>query len=235
MSSAPEETRDIEMDEPTYPAVVTLQPLDPDGKFVNIEVPGQFIARASGLITDVLADGDNDAIPLPGVTTGQLEFILAFYTRYFAEPFDVPDNKGDDMDKWFVLKPGNLVENGFPAWAEEMLDALPLTDEPIPNHGRFKTMFDMASACDYMHCSELFYFIWLKFSSMITGKSTEEIRAIFAIENDFDDVDEYYYEDKVHVITNPDGTTREVVQKIKRWKKITEATAKVANSVPGLD
>jgi hypothetical protein len=226
-------THDIDMDEPTYPAVVTLQPLNPDGKFVNIEVPGQFIARASGLITDVLADGgDNEAIPLPDIKVDQLNFIVAFYTRYFAEPFDVPDNKGDDMDKWFVLKPGNLVENGFPAWAEEMLDTIPLTDEPIPNYGRFKTMFDMASACDYLNCNKLFYFIWLKFSSMITGKSSEEIRAIFAIENDFDDVDEFHMEREVIVVTNPDGTTREVVREFKVWDKITEATAEVVNSIP---
>lgn len=233
MSCGPEETRDIAMDESSYPEVVTLQPLGPDGKFVDVKVPGLFIAKASNLIQDVLSDdGDNEAIPLPMVSTGQLEFIIAFYTRYFAEPFDVPDNKGDDMDKWFFLKPGNLVENGFPAWAEEMLESIQLTPEPIPKHGRFKELFELEKACDYMHCNELFHFIMLKFSSMITGKSSEDIRTIFAIENDFDDEDEFHYEDRIHVITNPDGTTREVVQKIKVWGKITEATANVVNSIP---
>lgn len=222
------------MDETTYPKVVTLQPVDPDGKFVNIEVPGKLIADASSLIKDVLADGgeDNEPIPLLEVKVDQLNFIVAFYTRYFAEKFVVPDNKGNDMDQWFVSKQGNLVKNGFPAWAEEMLDTIPLTDEPIPNHGRFKNMFDIAEACNYMDCSELRHFIMLKFSSMITGKSTEEIRAILAIENDFDDVDEYHMKHEVIVVTNPDGTTREIVKEYKVWDKITEETAKVINRIP---
>lgn len=231
MSYTHKESRDIEMDEPSYPEVVTLQPLGPDGKYVNVEVPGPFIAKVSGLIKDVLSDdGDNDEIPLPAVNADQLNFIMAFYTRYFAEPFDIPTNKEDDMDKWFVLRPGNLVKNGFPDWAEEMLETVPLTEETIPAHGRYKNLFDLVKACEYMNCSELFHFIWLKFSSMITGKSSEEIRAIFAIENDFDDVDEFHMEREVINVPNPDGTTREVVREYKVWDKITQATAKLVNS-----
>lgn len=242
MSCTPEETIDTVMSGTTatgeaisYPAVVTLQPRNPAGEFVDMEVPGELIGKASGLVRDVIQDdGDNDSIPLPMVTVDQLEFILAFYTRYLAEPFNIPTNKDvEDVDKWFILKEGSLVDNGFPAWAEDMLNSIPLTDEPIQNNGRYKNLFLMKDACNYMECSELMHFIYIKISSLITGKTPEQTREIFAKVNDFDDVDEFHYEDKVHVITDKTtGKTREVVQKIKVWDKLTQETAKLINSIP---
>lgn len=235
MSTAPVETHDIAKEDGfTPPDVVIIQPLDMEGKFVNIEVPGEFICKVSDLIKEIVRDdGSNDPIPLPNARVDKVNLILDFYTRYIAEPFNIPKNDEDDQDKWFVLKEGNLVKNGFPEWAEKILDDIPLTEEPIKDHGHFKGLFDLLSTAEYLMCDKLFFFIILKISSMTTGKSDIEISILFHKENDFDEVDEFHYEDKSYTITNKEtGATREVVKKIKVWTKITRETVRLINSTP---
>lgn len=247
--SKSEPSSDTEISTCDYPETVVLQAVSSDGSFVDVEVPGEIIGKASGLIHEVLDDeGSNDAIPLPAVKEKQLKYIIEWYIKYFDEPFEIPVNDTsedipEDVDEnspWFTLKPGTLVDNGFPLWAEKILDDIPLTSEPVKDHGFHKNLFDLLNACDYLQCSTLHSFIILKISSFVSGKEPEEIRKFFAMENDFDDADEFHYEDKKirgknedgTDAFNEDGTPVFYIQKVKVWDKLTEETAKTLNSVP---
>lgn len=227
------EVSDISM---VRPNTVILQVIDPSGSLVDMNVDTKDICKASELIDGIMDDNDidNDPIPLLEVTFDQIQLIFEFYAHYFAEPFDIPENKDEDMEKWFVLKKGNLVDNGFPAWAEKMLDDIPLTPEPIKDHGRFKGIFDLFKASQFMICNKLSSFISLKISSMITEKTSSQIRDLFAIENDFDDVDEFEMVEEEIPIKDPvtGEVKRTITRKYKKWIKITEETANVVNSVP---
>eukprot|EP00992_Anisonema_acinus_P000507 TRINITY_DN10181_c0_g1_i1.p1 TRINITY_DN10181_c0_g1~~TRINITY_DN10181_c0_g1_i1.p1 ORF type:complete len:186 (+),score=46.12 TRINITY_DN10181_c0_g1_i1:80-637(+) len=131
-------------------------------------------AKMSGLIKDMLEDqdqGEETVIPIPNVSGRTLKYVLQYIEHHWnqkAEPIEKPlKGKIEDVisewDKKFLFT--DLVKDGDEKQHELLIDCI-----MAANFLNIKDMLDLTCAC---------------VASMIKGKSPEQIRALFNIENDF--------------------------------------------------
>eukprot|EP00995_Heteronema_vittatum_P009212 NODE_450_length_1373_cov_184.994713_g325_i0.p2 GENE.NODE_450_length_1373_cov_184.994713_g325_i0~~NODE_450_length_1373_cov_184.994713_g325_i0.p2 ORF type:complete len:204 (+),score=80.98 NODE_450_length_1373_cov_184.994713_g325_i0:55-612(+) len=131
-------------------------------------------AKMSGLIKDMLEDGDQDdqtVIPIPNVTGRTLKYVIQYIEHHHnnkAEPIEKPlKGKIEDVisewDKKFLFT--DLVKGGDEKQHELLIDCI-----MAANFLNIKDMLDLTCAC---------------VASMIKGKQPEQIRTLFNIENDF--------------------------------------------------
>jgi S-phase kinase-associated protein 1 len=131
-------------------------------------------AKMSGLVKDMLEDQDQEeqtVIPIPNVTGRTLKYVIEYMEHHHnnkAEPIEKPlKGKIDDVisewDKKFLFT--DLVKNGDENEHELLIDCI-----MAANFLNIKDMLDLTCAC---------------VASMIKGKTPEQIRALFKIENDF--------------------------------------------------
>lgn len=129
-------------------------------------------AKMSGLIKDMLDDQEGDAvIPVPNVTGKTLKLALEYVEHHYnnrAEPIEKPlKGKIEDVitewDKNFLFT--HLVKNHDEKQHETLVDVI-----MAANFLNIKDLLDLTCAC---------------VASMIKGKSPDQIRALFNIENDF--------------------------------------------------
>jgi S-phase kinase-associated protein 1 len=129
-------------------------------------------AKMSGLIKDMLEDQEGDAIiPVPNVSGRTLKLVLDYVVYHYnnrAEPIEKPlKTKIDDVicewDKQFLFT--DLVKNHDEKQHETLIDVI-----MAANFLNIKDLLDLTCAC---------------VASMIKGKTPEQIRALFNIENDF--------------------------------------------------
>jgi len=131
-------------------------------------------AKMSGLIKDMLDDHEGEeqtVIPVPNVNGKTLKYVIQYIEHHFnnrAEPIEKPlKGKVDDVisewDKKYLYT--ELVKGADEKQHELLIDVI-----MAANFLNIKDQLDLTCAC---------------VASMIKGKTPEQIRALFNIENDF--------------------------------------------------
>ena len=141
-----------------------------EGEVFTVETE---IAKKSGTIRNMLEDlgmeedADNEeAVPLPNVSTNILKKVIQWSTHHKDEPTPVDDEnkekRTDDISSWDLdfLK----VDQG--------------------------TLFELILAANYLDIKGLLDVTCKTVANMIKGKSPEEIRKTFNIKNDFSPAEE---------------------------------------------
>ena len=141
-----------------------------EGEVFTVETE---IAKKSGTIRNMLEDlgmeedADNEeAVPLPNVSTNILKKVIQWSTHHKDEPTPVDDENNqkrtDDISSWDLdfLK----VDQG--------------------------TLFELILAANYLDIKGLLDVTCKTVANMIKGKSPEEIRRTFNIKNDFTPAEE---------------------------------------------
>jgi len=128
------------------------------------------VARHFGLIRDMLdAIGDvenqESAIPLPNVHSDTLKLVLEWARQHKDDPI-VPENQ-ENEDK--------RIAPELSEWDKKFLK----TDDQ-------STLFEIILAANYFNARDLLLAGCKTVADMIKGKSPEEIRQLFNIENDFE-------------------------------------------------
>lgn len=115
--------------------------------------------KYSGLVTKIVeGKSHTDDIPLVGVKSHILTKVIEFLVKY------------DEDDH--PLKNNNMAEISS-EWDEQFIDV------------NQNILFELVLAANYMDIKPLLELSSAKVASMMKGKSTEEIRKIFNIVNDF--------------------------------------------------
>eukprot|EP00759_Apiculatamorpha_spiralis_P059046 PhF_6_TR9632/c0_g1_i1/m.14873/K03094/SKP1, CBF3D; S-phase kinase-associated protein 1 len=144
-----------------------------DAKPIEFKVSRE-AAKMSGLIKDMLEDhgeGENTVIPIPNVNGKTLQYVLEYIEHHVnnrADPIEKPlkgkiDDVIADWDKQFLYK--DLVRGG---------------DEK-----QHELLIDVIMAANFLNIKDLLDLTCATVASMIKGKTPEQIRALFNIENDF--------------------------------------------------
>ena len=140
-----------------------------EGEIFTVETE---IAKKSGTIRNMLEDlgmegDDNDeAVPLPNVSTNILKKVIEWSTYHKDDPEpkedDTTEKRSDDISSWDMdfLK----VDQG--------------------------TLFELILAANYLDVKDLLNAGCKTVANMIKGKSPEEIRKTFNIKNDFTPAEE---------------------------------------------
>lgn len=174
--SSAEDARGV--DEKSAAAKVPLIPLVPcDGEAMGISSAG---ARQSNLLQQMLGDdadeeeeedgaeeeggGQRDAIPLGNVSAEVLGKIVEFCEHNSATPM------------------GTIPK---PITSSEMSEMVGAWEARFVNDMPQELLFEVIKGANYMDIPDLLDLTCAKVASMIRGKTPEEIRIMFDIENDF--------------------------------------------------
>lgn len=138
-----------------------LQLVSQEGEKVSVTAK---VATMSELVK-TMAEGDKDEkeIPLPNVKAAVLQKVVQ-YMRYHA------DNPAKEIEK--PLKSQNMAE-AVSKWDADFVDV----DQEL--------LFELILAANYMDIKPLLDLTCAKVASMIKGKTPEQIRKTFNIQNDF--------------------------------------------------
>jgi len=117
-------------------------------------------------LVKTMADGDKDekVIPLPNVKAAVLKKVVEWMKHHV-------DNPAKEIEK--PLKSANLAECVSDAWDAEFV------------HVDQELLFELILAANYMDIKPLLDLTCAKVASMIKGKTPEQIRKTFNIQNDF--------------------------------------------------
>ena len=138
---------------------VTLIPEEGEAIEVDIE-----LANMSVLIKSMIDDaGTDEDIPLPNVKKAVLEKVIEFCEHHKEEPLQ-------DIEK--PLKTNN-IKDVVSAWYGEFVSV------PI------EELYEIILAANYLDIKPLLEVTCAAVAAMMKGKSIEEIRTLFNIENDF--------------------------------------------------
>lgn len=121
----------------------------------------------SGLVKDILEDDDDDnnvipSIPIPNVVGSTLTKIIEYCNYHW-------NNRAIEIEKPLKSK----IEDVICDWDKKFLEI----DHSL--------LIALIMAANYMNISDLLNLTCAKIASMIKGKSPEQIRGKFEIENDF--------------------------------------------------
>eukprot|EP01064_Diplonema_japonicum_P035384 TRINITY_DN765_c0_g1_i2.p2 TRINITY_DN765_c0_g1~~TRINITY_DN765_c0_g1_i2.p2 ORF type:complete len:212 (+),score=98.17 TRINITY_DN765_c0_g1_i2:75-638(+) len=132
-------------------------------------------AKMSGLIKDMLEDQEGDdqqtVIPIPNVNGRTLNYVLEYCEYHW-------NNRADPIDKPLRGK----IEEVLCAWDKQFLltDLIKGGDEK-----QHELLIDVIMAANFLNIKDLLDLTCASVASMIKGKTPEQIRALFNIENDF--------------------------------------------------
>jgi len=128
----------------------------------------------SGLIKDMLEDQEEDqgtVIPLPNVDGKTLPYVIQYMDYHW-------NNKADSIEKPLKGK----VENVVSKWDQDFLNTDLVKDGIEEQH---ELLIGVIMAANFMNMKDLLELGCAKIASMIKGKTPEQIRKLFNIENDF--------------------------------------------------
>ena len=131
-------------------------------------------AKMSGLIKDMLEDqpeGEQTVIPVPNVSGRTLKYVLEYVEHHY-------NNKADPIEKPLKTK----IEDVVSEWDKAFL----FTDL-VKNHDekQHELLIDVIMAANFLNIKDLLDLTCATVASMIKGKTPEQIRTLFNIENDF--------------------------------------------------
>jgi len=117
-------------------------------------------------LVKTMAEGDKDekVIPLPNVKAAVLKKVVEWMKHHV-------DNPAKEIEK--PLKSANLAECVSDQWDADFVDV----DQEL--------LFELILAANYMDIKPLLDLTCAKVASMIKGKTPEQIRKTFNIQNDF--------------------------------------------------
>ncbi|KAF0985013.1 hypothetical protein FDP41_000052 [Naegleria fowleri] len=119
----------------------------------------------SGLVKDMLEEGDEDdcpIIPVPNVDSKPLQKVIEYCQYHHKEP-------AQEIEKPLKGK----IEDVICDWDKKFLEI----DQSL--------LIELIMAANYLNIKDLLDLTCAKVASMIKGKSPEQIREMFGIENDF--------------------------------------------------
>ena len=138
---------------------VTLVPEEGEG--IEVEVD---IAQMSVLVKSMIDDGGiEEEIPLPNVKRATLDKVIEFCQHHKEEPLG-------DIEK--PLKTNN-IKDVVANWYGEFVDT------------EIEQLYEIILAANYLDVKPLLEVTCAAVAAMMKGKSIEEIRTLFNIENDF--------------------------------------------------
>lgn len=136
----------------------------------KIKTKRKYIIAHCGLIRDMLEeqddedDDDDEVIPLPNINDQDILKKIIDYCKFHY------NNKAEEIEK--PLKEN--IENVICDWDKTYL-------KNINN----ETLINIIMASNYINCKDLLNLTCAKVASTLKGKSPEQIRELFGIENDF--------------------------------------------------
>ena len=131
--------------------------------------------KMSGLMKDMLEDQEGDdqqtVIPIPNVNGRTLKYVLEYCEHHW-------NNRAEPIDKPLRGK----IEEVISTWDRNFLltDLIKGGDEK-----QHELLIDVIMAANFLNIKDLLDLTCASVASMIKGKSPEQIRALFNIENDF--------------------------------------------------
>jgi S-phase kinase-associated protein 1 len=131
-------------------------------------------AKMSGLIKDMLDDqseGDQTIIPVPNVSGRTLKYVVAYIEHHHNQ-------RADPLEKPLRGK----IEDVISEWDRQFLFTDLVKDHDEKQH---ELLIDVIMAANFLNVKELLDLTCACVASMIKGKTPEQIRALFNIENDF--------------------------------------------------
>lgn len=131
-------------------------------------------AKMSGLIKDMLEDqseGDQTVIPVPNVSHKALKYVVEYINYHH-------NNRSDPIEKPLKGK----IEDVICEWDKSFLFTDLVKDHDEKQH---ELLIDVIMAANFLNVKELLELTCACVASMIKGKTPEQIRALFNIENDF--------------------------------------------------
>eukprot|EP01005_Ploeotia_sp_CARIB1_P001387 NODE_321_length_950_cov_870.095990_g314_i0.p1 GENE.NODE_321_length_950_cov_870.095990_g314_i0~~NODE_321_length_950_cov_870.095990_g314_i0.p1 ORF type:complete len:189 (-),score=52.16 NODE_321_length_950_cov_870.095990_g314_i0:303-869(-) len=131
-------------------------------------------AKMSGLIKDMLddqEDTDQTIIPVPNVNGRTLKYVIQ-YVEYHH------NNKAEPIEKPLKGK----VEDVICEWDKKFLNTDLIKDGDEKQH---ELLIDCIMAANFLNIKDMLDLTCAAVASMIKGKTPEQIRALFNIENDF--------------------------------------------------
>lgn len=142
-------------------AEVKLKLISAEGTTYEVEEP---VACKSQLIKNMVEDaGTAEEIPLPNVKSEILEKVIEYCRHY-------KDSTPQEIEK--PLK-SSIMNEVVPQWDAGFVDL------------EQDTLFELILAANYLDIKSLLDLSCAKVASMLKGKTAEEIRRQFNIENDF--------------------------------------------------
>ena len=131
-------------------------------------------AKMSGLIKDMLEDQDSEeqtVIPLPNVNGRTLKYVIQYIEHHW-------NNKAEPIEKPLKGK----VEDVISEWDRRFLYTDLIKDSDEKQH---ELLIDCIMAANFLNIKDMLDLTCAAVASMIKGKTPEQIRALFNIENDF--------------------------------------------------
>ena len=122
----------------------------------------------SGLIKDMLEEQDEEeeddvpTIPIPNVESSPLKKVLVYFEHHHNNP-------ADEIEKPLKGK----IEDVISDWDKNFLEI------------EQSLLIELIMAANYLNVKDLLDLTCAKVASTLKGKSPEQIRAMFGIENDF--------------------------------------------------
>ena len=141
--------------------MATVKLISQEGSEMEVDAD---VAQYCVLIKSMIEDaGPDEDIPLPNVKKAILEKVIEFCQHIREQPME-------EIEK--PLKSDNLRDI-VPAWYADFVDV------------EQETLFEIVLAANYLDLKPLLELSCAKVASMIKGKSVQEVRTLFNIENDF--------------------------------------------------
>ena len=134
-----------------------------EGEKINVDIE---VAEKSTILKNMIEDtGKEGEIPIPNIRVGILRKVLEYCDHYRS-------SQAKDIPKPLPHK--NLQEAGVDIWDCEFIEMENMDD-----------LIDLVVASNFLDIEGLLNLGCAKVASLIKGKSVEEIRDLFGIENDF--------------------------------------------------
>lgn len=144
-----------------------------DGKPVEYKVSRE-AAKMSGLIKDMLDDqseSEQTVIPVPNVSGRTLKYVVQYIEHHNTQ-------RVEPLEKPLRGK----IEDVISEWDKAFLFTDLVKDHDERQH---ETLIDVIMAANFLNVKDLLDLTCACVASMIKGKTPEQIRALFNIENDF--------------------------------------------------
>lgn len=119
------------------------------------------------LLEDCVEDSEHETVdvPLPKVNAATLRKMLEYFDHYKDTPIPA--------DEHTVKNSPRRTSNDINDWDRSFIDI------------EQSLLFELITAANYMDCKPLLDLGCKTIANLLTGKSTDEIRTIFSITNDF--------------------------------------------------
>jgi len=139
---------------------------------IEYKIPDNYVKQC-GTLKNMLEDipDTNDAIPLPNVNSKVMPYLMKYWEQHKDDPIAPPKE---------VEEKPQQKDTTMEPWDEAYANDFSETEE-----GKLALAQEVLLAANYLDCKALLELLCKRFALIIKGKTPEQIRLIFNIENDF--------------------------------------------------